>query len=46
MALIDQILSIESTDEIFYFLKVEALWILTNLAYVDNDDDLRLIFSS
>ena len=46
MAIVDQILSIEVTGEEFYFLKLEALWILTNLSTVIDSEDLRLVFLS
>ena len=47
MLIVDQILSFDQSQEEFYFLKLEALWILSNFAGVDGDaETLKLIFMS
>ena len=38
-------LTFSSTEEEAYYLKLEALWILTNLAYVDSEDTMRILAS-
>ena len=45
MSILARILEFESPDEEFYFLKLEALWVLINLSMCDTDD-LKLILMS
>jgi len=44
--MLDSILRFASPDENVYFLKLEALWTLTNLAFFDDRNTMRIIFSS
>ena len=37
MSLLSKIFYLQSNDEETYFLKLEALWILINLAFCDTD---------
>ena len=41
-----QLLNFNSNEEEAYFMKLEALWILTNLACTDDDDEAMLILAS
>jgi hypothetical protein len=38
-------LTFSSTEDEAYYLKLEALWILTNLAYVGDEDTMRILAS-
>ena len=41
-----QILSFQSSEEEVYFLKLEALWIVTNLGFTDRVSTMRIFASS
>ena len=45
MRIISRILDLDSSEEEYYFLKLEALWILINLSMCDTDE-AKLIFLS
>ena len=45
LAVVDSILGYQSAEEETYFLKLEALWILINLAYV-NEREMAIILAS
>lgn len=38
-----QLLAFNSTEEEVYFLKIEALWLLTNLAYCEEDTTMLIL---
>jgi len=42
MSILSRILDLEATEEEFYFIKLEALWILINLSIAE-EDDLKLM---
>ena len=44
--MLDSILRFSTSDEIVYFLKLEALWLLSNLAYFDDVNTMRIVSSS
>ena len=46
MVVVERILSVDQTNEESYFLKLEALWILTNFSGVVLDEELKLVFLS
>lgn len=46
LQIIYKVLIFQSKDEEAYFMKIEALWILTNLAYADKENTMRLLVSS
>ena len=46
LTVIQRLLSFQSIDEEAYYMKIEALWILTNLAYTDKESTMRLFISS
>ena len=45
MGIISRILDLDSSEEEYYFLKLEALWILINLSMCDTDE-IKLLFLS
>ena len=46
LELIGDILSLPITTDELYFIRCETLWILTNLAFVDQEFDMKLILAS
>lgn len=46
MSILARILEFESPDEEFYFLKLEAIWVLINLSMCDTDDIKLILMSS
>ena len=46
MHILGKILAFETIEEEFYFLKLEALWFLVNLAACDESDDCELLLLS
>ena len=46
LELIAEILEYEVSSEEQYFMRCEAIWILTNLATVEEDDELQMILSN
>lgn len=42
MSILSRILDLEATEEEFYFIKLEALWILINLS-VAAEEELKLM---
>lgn len=45
LSILTRIFDIESVEEEFYFLKLEALWLLISLSMVDGDDIKMLLLS-
>ena len=46
MSVVDNLIEIDSGDEMVYFMKLEALWILVNLSAVKNPNTFKRIFMS
>ena len=46
MHILGKILAFETMEEEFYFLQLEALWLLVNLAACDESDDCQLLLLS
>lgn len=46
LKMLESILLFASPDENVYYLKLEALWTLTNLSYFDEVNTMRIINSS
>ena len=44
MFIVDNILEIDSGDELVYYMKLEALWILVNLSTVQNHTTFMRMF--
>ena len=46
MVFIEQILDLDCSQEELYYLKMEALWILTIFSSHAQDDEMKLVFLS
>ena len=46
MSVIDTILSLNPNEEHQYYMRMEALWMLGTFSFVDDVQDLRIIFLS
>ena len=44
--MLNSILRFATSDELIYYLKLEAIWLLTNLAYFDDVNTNRILLST
>ena len=46
LQMLNSILRFATSDELIYYLKLEAIWLLTNLAYFDDVNTNRILLST